>query len=142
MVLFISLIITFVYLYSWVKFQQYQFLERDYNIVHKHKEYSQKWHKWKLINSTPYFLLFLTIFGFAITFINVMFYYILFEGIFNRKVLNKEFFYVGTTAVMDKKIQQFVMFLRKFKPLRNLSPQKFSAILKLTLLASAIFLYF
>jgi len=116
-------------------------LERDYSIVHKHKEYSQEWHKWKFINSCTFFLVILPIFGFGTLLINLVFYYILFEGLLNRIVLKKGFFYVGHTAATDIRIQNVVAFLNKFMLFKRLTTPAFSAFIKITSLILAIYFF-
>ncbi len=98
----ISLVFTFGYLFTWIKFQNYQFLERDYNIVVRHKEYSKRWHFWKGFNNIIFFSLLWFAFSRHIAFINVAFYWIFFDGLLNKMVLNRPFFYIGQTAFIDK----------------------------------------
>lgn len=133
--LLISLLITSIYTLSWVKFQKYQFLERDYNIVAKHKEYSKKWHTWKAVNQGIFFFVMFLVFGYSITLTNMIFYWIIFDGFLNITVLKKPFFYVGQTAETDIKVQQLSKFFR-------ISPLYFAFILKIILFVVSILLLF
>lgn len=129
--LFVSLIITSIYTLSWIKFQKYQFLERDYNIVARHKEYSQLWHKWKAVNQGIFFFVMLILCGLKLTLVNVIFYWIIFDGFLNISVLNKPFFYVGTTAKTDIRLHQLAAFLKT-------TPSNLAAALKIILLIFSI----
>lgn len=138
---------TFGYLFTWVKFQNYQFLERDYNKVARNKEYSQLWHLWKGANQIIFFTLIYFTFGKYITFVNIIFYWILFDGLLNRIVLNRPFFYIGQTAFIDKQFHKFSewinsSWLNKITKRFIINPYILSGCLKIGLLLLSIRLLF
>jgi hypothetical protein len=134
-ILFTSLLFTSIYLLSWIKFHKYQFLERDYNIVVKNKEYSKKWHSWKAVNQGIFFFFIFILFGVKILTVNIVFYWVFFDGFLNITVLNKPFFFVGTTAATDIRLTKIAKFLR-------LSPSNLAAILKIILIITSIIFLF
>jgi hypothetical protein len=143
-----SLVFTAAFVFSWVKFQQYQFLERDYDIVAKNKHLSKLWHLWKGVNTLIWVCLISFIFGFKVGFLNLILYWILFDGLLNIIVLKKGFFYIGTTATIDSifhKISTWwntswvnTLTINKFP----LNPIILSATVKLILLIATIKLIF
>jgi len=138
--LLVSLTYTFLYTLSWVKFQKYQFLERSYDIVAQHHEYSQKWHWFKGLNQFVFFYLLSVKFGYLIGFVDIIFYWILFDGWLNKSVLKRNFFYVGTTGKIDKAIQWVNNGIKTVY--KQSSPAFISAVIKISLLIYSIFLLF
>jgi len=140
-VISISLIITVLYTLSWVKFQKYQFLERDYSKVAKHPEYSKGWHFWKGVNQLIFFSIMFFLVGARIATMDLIIYWILFDGLMNKTILKREFFYIGTTAQTDisfRKISHLINIPFKTK----LSPYLISGIVKIGLLITSIILLF
>lgn len=122
----ISLVPTFIYLLSWVKFQKYQFLERDYDIVAKHQEYSRNWHFYKGLNQIAFFIPMIVLFGLPLAIIDSIIYWICFDGWLNISVLKRKFFYVGNSAKIDKILQ--------YSSKLGMQPDLFAAIIKISLL--------
>lgn len=138
--LLISFIITFVYLLSWIKFQKYQFLERDYNIVAKHSEYSRKWHFFKGLNQVIFFYLIFISFGFKIALIDSTMFWIFFDGWLNLSVLKREFFYVGNTSKIDKTIQSISQGIQIVY--KKVTPSLLSAFVKITTLIISLISFY
>lgn len=135
--LLLSILFTLGYTWSWIKFQQYQFLERDYNIVGRYPKYSKNWHYWKGINQIVFFSILTFTFGWQLALINSIIFWILFDGIFNKIVLKREFFYVGKTAQTDKTIRKFLSWVNT--PYNNkITSENFSAFIKFLLLTISI----
>lgn len=137
----VSISITFLYALSWVNYTKNQFSERDYNIVVKHPEYGKKWHYWKWFNQVLFFTLLAGIFYWKIVIMNIILYWILFDGLLNKKVLNREFFYIGNTSSIDK-FQQQLITLINIPFSKKISPSSFSAFIKIILLISSIIFIF
>lgn len=135
-----SILFTSIYLLTWIKFQQNQFAERDYNVVVRHKEYSKNWHFWKGANQLLFFILIGIIFSPGIALVNSVFYWIFFDGLLNKIVLGKSFFYVGTTSYIDIKIQKLTELINKL-PVIKINSNKVSAFLKLSLLFLFVFFF-
>lgn len=133
--LIISVAVTVIYLLSWVQFQKYQFLERDYNKVAKNQEYSRKWHYWKGLNQLIFFAVVFLFASWKITLVCMAFYWISFDAFFNKIILKRNFFFIGTTSAIDK-------FLQKISTKLHISPNLVSAILKIGFLLSSIILLF
>jgi hypothetical protein len=133
--LIISIAVTVIYLLSWIQFQKYQFLERDYNKVVKNQEYSKKWHYWKGLNQLIFFAVVFLFASWKITLVCMAFYWIGFDAFFNKIVLKRDFFFVGTTSTIDKTLQAISKKL-------HISSTTFSAILKIGLLAISVILLF
>ena len=131
----VSLLFTLFFTYSWLKYTKYQFLECDRKVVETHQEYSIKWHNAKGLNQIIFFTLILMLFGLRIMTFDIIVYWILFDGFSNKKVLNKPFNYVGTTAKTD-------ILLQKVSKLFNISVSTTSIGLKLLLLVISIILLF
>jgi hypothetical protein len=141
LVIAISIIVTLTYTISWVKFQQFQFLERDYSKVAKHPEYSKGWHFWKAVNQLLFFSIMFFLVGPRIAAMDMIIYWILFDGIFNKTVLKREFFYIGTTAQTDISFRKLAHLINiPFK--QKLSPFAVSGFVKIALLITSIILIF
>ena len=145
-ILLISLVFTFAYLTTWVQFQKYQFLERDYNIVVKHKEYSKLWHLWKGANQAVFFVLIGYLFGWQLALINAFTYWILFDGFLNILVLNRGFFYIGYTSWIDRALRSTMGFINKLvSPISTklaISSEFLSFVLKTVLLIGSLYIYY
>lgn len=144
--LLISFIFTFAYLLTWVKFHKYQFLERDYTTVANHKEYGRLWHTWKGANQGIFFVLLGSLFGWQLGIINALIYWVLFDGLLNILVLNKEFFYVGYSSWIDKALRSTTRFINKLLSRisikTGISPQQLSFTVKSILLAVSLYIYY
>lgn len=134
-VFLISIIFTSIYVFSWVNFQKYQFLERDYNIVGRYPGYSKKWHLYKALNQILFFILMLPFFGLPLTLFNMVWYWIMFDGFLNKVVLKQKFFYVGNTAKLDKTFVHLASVLK-------MTPEKLITIIKIFLAIVLLGLYF
>ncbi len=131
----LSLGLTLVYLLSWVFYQKNQFLERDNSIVYHNKKLSKRWHQWKFVQQVCFFFIIYLHFGLEITLVNIGFYWILFDAFLNKFVLNREFFYIGKTSVIDSKVRWIASKIK-------IDPYKLSAILKISLiLLSILYIY-
>lgn len=133
-IILMSLVLTGLYTYSWVQYTKNQFLERDERITRRHPEYSRKWHRAKALNQIVYFFLYIFCFGLKLTCINVILFWILFDGFVNTTILNKTFFDIGTTAKTDVFLQRIVKFT-------HTSETVVAATLKIGLLIWAIFAF-
>lgn len=129
------------YTVSWVKFQKYQFLERDYSKVANHPEYSKGWHFWKGVNQLIFFSIMFFLVGPRIAAMDLIIYWIMFDGLFSKTILKREFFYIGTTAQTDKSFRKLSSLINI--PFKNkLSPYAITAIIKIGLLITSIILLF
>lgn len=135
-ILLVSVIFNSLYIFSWIKFQKYQFLERDYNIVGRYPGYSRQWHFYKGLNQVLFFVIMVPFFGIPLVLFNMVYYWIMFDGFFNRTVLKKSFLYVGSTARLDKNIREIASHI-KF-----LTPERLALLLKILLSVAFLNLYF
>lgn len=142
----LSFIFTLGYMITWVKFQQYQFLERDYTIVANNKQYSKLWHVWKGANQGVFFILLGSLFGWKLMIINSILYWVLFDGFLNIFVLNREFFYIGNTSWIDRSLRSITGLINKLLGYHNtrlaLSASFIAFIIKVGLLAGALYIYY
>lgn len=137
----LPILLTLIYTFSWVRFQKYQFLERNYDIVAKHPEYSKKWHFWKGINQVSFFGIMLFTIGWKLTLLNALIFWVLFDALINKLILKRPFFFVGTTAFTDVTIQKSAKLISS--PFKNsLKPEVLSGVLKILLIILIIILLF
>ncbi len=140
----IALIFTFLYLYTWVRFHQYQFLERDYSIVATHREYSKEWHWWKGAQQAVFFFMMSFCTNIHVVLTCVTFYWIMFDGLFNKMVIKQKFFYIGTSAKTDKTFQTISASINKAtknKFTKIVTPINLSAFAKISLFIILIILF-
>lgn len=139
----ISLIFTFAYLFTWVKYQQYHFLERDYTVVANHKEFSKLWHLWKGANQAVFFTLIMALFGWKLMVVNMAFFWFMFDGLLNSLVLKREFFYAGYTSWMDRALRSTTGLLNKLlSPVKTtIDASTVSFICKIALLTISLYFY-
>lgn len=132
-----SLVLTLLYLFSWLRFQKYQFLERDYSKVALHPEYSTGWHLYKGLNQLIFFTIMIILVGLPIAMLNMTVYWILHDGIFNITVLKQGFWYIGKTAKTDKHLQKLTKLINI--PFKNkISVDLVAASIKIILLITSI----
>lgn len=143
-VLFITLIFTFGYLFSWVKFQKYQFLEENLEIIKKNPSYHRLWHVWKGVNQAVWFLFMAMMFGAPLALVNVAVFWLLFDGLMNTIVLNKDFFFVGTTSLIDRSLRSITNLLNKLtsRVKITITPGFLAFILKALLTAGSLVYFY
>lgn len=71
-------------------------------------EANKKWHYWQAVQQTT-FIGFATIYAdhFAVAFIAASLFWLIHDGIVNIVGLDRKFFFVGTTAAIDRLFQRF-----------------------------------
>ena len=115
----ITFIFTLAYLASWVLFHKSQFLERDnfrWN-PDTAKSANRQWHFWKGFNQIIFFGLLWYVFGFFNAAMCAAMYWVLFDSSMNRFVLKQGFFYVGSTAFIDRMTRKLAIFLKIKAPI-------------------------
>lgn len=105
------------------------------NIVKKNPHYSRRWHIYKALNQLIFFYVMFIIFGWQIALIDAIIYWITFDGMMNKTILNRGFFYVGTTSYIDRGVQFIAKQLET-------SPNLVSATLKTIILLIPLALLF
>lgn len=72
---------------------------------------NKKWHSWQAVVQLAFYVIIglstHEAYGIATALLYLSFFWLLFDGILNKVALNKPFFYVGTTAFIDKQFQRF-----------------------------------
>ena len=123
------------YLVSWVKYQQYQFKERDLYSTDGHNAYeaNKMWHKWKGANQMVVYALIFMGFGFKMAMIFAVLFWAGFDMFVNKLVLNRPWLFVGTTADTD-------LFIRKVANITHIKPEYTSLLIKVVILLSTIIL--
>ena len=121
------------YLVSWVKYQQYQFKERDLYEINPQSAYeaNKMWHKWKGANQMVVYALIFMGFGFKMAMIFAVLFWAGFDLFVNKIVLNRPWLFVGTTADTD-------LFIRKVSDKIHIKPEYTSLLIKIAVLACTI----
>lgn len=101
-----SLVMMFVYMYSWVEYSQDQFIERDSSDPIIDQNANDGWHKWKFINQIAFFGIVALYAGVLTALVCALAYQLSFNTVLNIKVLKQPYYHLGGGTI-DKKMKEW-----------------------------------
>lgn len=99
--LFFGLIATVVFIYSWVGYSKYQFIERDSADATVKLGANKTWHKYKFTNQVAFFAVLGFLIGLGNAFICALVYQLGFNTFFNLRVTNQPYYHLGSVNTID-----------------------------------------
>lgn len=99
--LLFGLFATVVFIYSWVGYSKYQFIERDATDATVKLGANKTWHKYKFTNQVAFFAVLGLYIGIGNAFICALVYQLGFNTFFNLQVTKVPYYHLGEVNTID-----------------------------------------